>query len=112
MVDPEPNRKDERSRTTRPLLNAMPMPRRPPVTRRHVLSSPARLQPAQALQPVEALEHGAAAQPGVDREGAPVPVVARKVGHEGGEDLERGEGDALRAVVRGHGREPTSNSGW
>ena len=34
-----------------------------------------------------------------------VPVVALQVGHEGGEDLERGEGDALGAVgVREHGR--------
>jgi len=39
----------------------------------------------------------------VDRERPPVPVVAREVGHESGEDLEGGEGDALGAV-RGHGR--------
>jgi len=50
---------------------------------------------------------------GVDRQGPRGPVVAREVGHEGGEDLERREGDVLGAVrFRGYGATATSFSGW
>lgn len=79
-------------------------PRRPAVARRHVAIVPARVQPAAALQPAEALRHGARAEAGVDGQGPAVSVVAGEVGHEGGEDLERREGEALSRVRRRHGR--------
>ena len=70
------------SRCPTPVSRVEP-PRRPPLAGGHVAALPPRLQPASVLQPVEALEHGARPQPGMDREGVPVPVVAAQIGHEG-----------------------------
>jgi hypothetical protein len=70
-------------------------PRRPAVVDGHLPVLPARLQLTSVLQPVEALEHGPRPQAAVDRLRPPVPVIAREVGREGGEDLERREGDQL-----------------